>query len=147
MLVSMSPQGARHSTVIRRLTKLLVLAVGERAAVQIQAPLAASDDSEPEPDVAIVPSSDYLDDHPNRALLVIEVADSSLTKDRGPKGSLYGEMGVPEYWIVNLLDGVFEVYTNPGSNGYRSRVDVARDGSVSPTAFPDIVVEVGDIIS
>src|SRR5262245_36998247 len=73
MLVAMSPQGQRHAYVIRVLTELLVPALLGRAQVRIQLPLAASDDSEPEPDVSVVPVGDYLDDHPQGAHLVVEV--------------------------------------------------------------------------
>ncbi len=77
-VVSMSPQGGTHSYGVTELARALVPAVGRKGRVRIQMPLAVSDSSEPEPDIAIVPPGDYLDDHPTTAWLVIEVADSSL---------------------------------------------------------------------
>jgi tRNA(fMet)-specific endonuclease VapC len=77
-----SPQGTRHAYSIQRLGRLLVQALGDRAQVRVQLPFAASDLSEPEPDVAVVPSADYLDDHPKQALLLVEVAESSVQDDR-----------------------------------------------------------------
>jgi hypothetical protein len=71
VLVTMSPIGAPHASVVDRLNAILVLATHGRALVRVQNPFAASDDSEPEPDLALVPMGDYDDEHPQRALLVI----------------------------------------------------------------------------
>src|ERR1700674_406937 len=81
-LVTMSPQGERHAFSITRLTEILVRGLAGRAQVRVQLPFAASDISEPEPDLAVVVPGDYLDGHPRRALLVIEVAQASLEEDR-----------------------------------------------------------------
>ncbi len=74
-------------------------------------------DSEPEPDFAIVLTGprDRKGRHPNpdEVGLVVEVADSSLARDRGPKARLYARAEVPTYWIVNLIDRQVEVYTDP----------------------------------
>src|SRR5512144_538416 len=75
VLVKMSPQLAPHASTIRKLTQLLMAQLQGRFALSIQSPLALSDDSEPEPDVAIVPLGDYDAEHPRTALLIIEVAD------------------------------------------------------------------------
>jgi Uma2 family endonuclease len=130
-IVEMSPQGTEHAWVIQQLTELLVAALAGRAKVRPQLPLALSDVSEPEPDLAIVPVTGYQPDHPSRALLVIEVADSSLRGDRVIKGRLYAESGIPEFWLVNLVDGVVEVHRDPTAKGYlsvsrHSRADVIR---------------------
>ena len=75
------------------------------------------DDSEPEPDLAVVvgPASRYLERHPGPAdiALIIEVADSSLALDREVKARVYARAGIPTYWIVNLVDARVEVYTRP----------------------------------
>ena len=73
--------------------------------VRTHSPLAVSDDSEPEPDVAVVSAGDYSTRHPQTALLVIEVADSSLQKDRRVKAALYAAAGIPEFWLVDLAGG------------------------------------------
>ena len=69
--------------------------------MRVQLPFAASDDSEPEPDLVLVPPRRYADRHPRQAYLLIEVADSSLDHDRETKAPLYASSGVPEYWIVD----------------------------------------------
>lgn len=136
-VVEMSPQGPRHVATVRRLNRLLVLVVGERAEVQVQGPLALLDHSEPEPDVALVPPG-YEDELPAHAHLVIEVAESSLSRDRGIKADLYAEAGIPEYWIVNVPERVVEVYRAPQGGAYRERVVRRSDEDVTVTAFPDI---------
>jgi hypothetical protein len=80
-------------------------------------PFAASNESEPEPDVAIVPSGNYVDRHPDRALLIIEVAESSPAYDRETKAPIYAASGVPEYWIVDVAGRAVEVHA--GSDGQR----------------------------
>src|ERR1043165_617725 len=86
VIIAMSPIYPPHASPVDRLTEILVRALAGRARVRIQQPLLATDESEPEPDVAVVPLGDYTATHPDRALLVIEVADSSLRKDRLLKG-------------------------------------------------------------
>src|SRR3972149_2531438 len=78
--------------------------------------IALDAESEPEPDVAVVPGTarDYRAGHPTHAVLVVEVAESSLRRDREDKGSLYARAGIADYWIVNLVDRVLEVVREPG---------------------------------
>jgi Uma2 family endonuclease len=146
LLVEMSPQGAAHAYAVRQLNMLLTRAIGDRALVQIQSPLAVNDDSEPEPDVALVPKADYSRAHPKRALLVVEVADDSIRKDRLIKARLYALAGVPEYWIVNLSNRAVEVLRAPSSNGYLRVTSFASGEVVSPEAFPDLVLAVDEIL-
>jgi len=146
ILVRVSPQGADHAYVLRRLPWLLKQAVGTSAEVQVQCPLVVADDGELEPDVAVVPAGDYLDDHPDRALLVIEVADSTLRKDRIVKGRLYARAGVPEYWIVNLESGEVEVYVDPGSEGYATRTTFDRTSELCPTALSGATFRAADFL-
>jgi Uma2 family endonuclease len=142
----MSPQGEPRVFSVTRLNKLLVRTLGDRAEVRVQAPFGASDVSEPEPDLAIVPPGDYLDEHPNRALLLIEVADSSLQDDRRIKGPLYAAAGVPEYWIVDLVGGVIEVHRDPRSDGYATITRHARGETLAVPSFEDILVPVSEVI-
>lgn len=118
MVVRMSPHGPAHDSTLQRLTRLLVRLAGEAADVRIQSAFAASDGSQPEPDAAVVAPGDYDDGHPSEARLVIEVAESSLRKDRGTKAEIYAESEVPEYWIVNLVERAIEVSTEPQSGRY-----------------------------
>lgn len=146
VLVPMSPTGEPHCGALVRLTELFVVKLVGRAHVRIQMPIAASDESEPEPDLAVVPVSSDTSDHPARPLLVIEVAQSSLAKDRGVKARLYAECRVPEYWIVNLIDRAIEVHTDPAGSSYRS-CRVYRLGEIARSAsFPEIEVAVDAVV-
>jgi Uma2 family endonuclease len=144
-IVAMSPQGPPHSSAVRRLNKLLTIALRNHADVQIQAPLAVADDSEPEPDVAVIEPGDYRSEHPTSALLVIEVADSSLVKDRHDKALLYAEAGIPEYWIVNVVEQTVEVYLHPEAGTYRTVVTRSRRDILRPTRLPMIEIALADI--
>ena len=146
VLVEMSPQGVGHSHAVCQLNERFVIGLRGRARIGPQVPLALSDHSEPEPDLVVSPPGDYTREHPSEALLIIEVADSSLRKDRRIKGVLYAAAGVPEYWIVNLVDGVFEVHRDPQATGYGSVARVGRGESVAPLRFPDLIVRVDDIL-
>lgn len=146
VIVRMPPQGPPHAGPIQRLTELLVLRLAGRAKVRVQLPLLAPDESEPEPDLAVVPPGDYDDEHPSEAHLVIEVAESSLAYDRGTKAPLYAAMGVPEYWIVNVRDGSIEVHREPDAERY-GRVTTHRRGeAIALARFPDLVLDVSAIV-
>jgi Uma2 family endonuclease len=113
--------------------------------VRPQLPFAASDDSEPEPDLAVVREDYSLRDHPSEVLLLIEVADSSLRKDRGIKRAIYAENGVPEYWILDVATMTVEVYTRPIGGNYAD-VRVARDGDVlRPIHLTTVAIAVSQI--
>ena len=144
-VVKMSPQGGHHATVTAWFSQRLSIALGMTVEVRPQLPFAASDWSEPEPDIAIATRDRSLRDHPSRALLLIEIADSSLRRDRGLKLGIYAEAGVPEYWIVNVTTMTVEVYTEPREGGY-ARVEQLRDGDVlHPTQLPGIELPVAEI--
>jgi len=82
VLVKMSPQLAPHASTVQRLTQLLITRLQGRFALRVQSPLALSDDTEPEPDLAVVELGDYDTEHPTTARLVIEVSDTTLKRDR-----------------------------------------------------------------
>lgn len=145
-LIAMSPQGTLHAEVVARLTKILVLGLGDRATLRVQSPFAASEDSEPEPDLAVVPRADYSDDHPSKAFLLVEVADSSRQKDREVKASIYAAAGVMEYWLVDLIDRKVEVWSLPISGRYTRHATASPGDTLTPVAFPDLSIPVSDIL-
>ncbi len=145
-LVRLSPQGEPHVFSVTRLNKLLVRALGDRAEIRVQAPFGASDVSEPEPDLAVVPPGEYLDQHPSRAFLLIEVADSSLQDDRRIKGPLYAAAGVPEYWLVDLAGGAVEVHRDPRGDAYANVTRHARGAILAVPGFDDVLVPVSEIL-
>jgi len=154
-LVVAEPQGSYHATAIGAVDDALRAALPPGWVVRAQMPVALDDESEPEPDLAVVPGerADYRADHPARPALVVEVAESSLAFDREDKGSLYARGGVHDYWIVNLVERVLEVYRDPGPDptapyGWRYRA-VERLGPaavVSPLALPSMRLAVSDLL-
>src|SRR5437870_13876940 len=115
LLVVAEPQSSLHFTTVRLVERALTHAFGAGWDVRAQGPIALDDASEPEPDVAVVRGElrDYVEAHPADPVLVVEVALTSLASDRAHKSSLYARAGRPEYWIVNLVDRVLEVYREP----------------------------------
>lgn len=153
-IIQMPPAGPEHSSAkSRALMAFMHLPTGSYH-VRIDDPLVLGE-HEPVPDVAVVPGSpnDYLHAHPTTALLVVEIADSSLEYDRTVKGSLYASAGIPEYWIVNLVEQRLEVYREPSSPAlgtpfnalYRSMRLYSPEESVSPLFAPDVSVRVGEL--
>lgn len=145
-LLDMPPIGPPHATVVSRLNRILVPALLERADVRIQQPLYARDESEPEPDVAVVALGDYSNRHPDCALLVIEVAESSLEFDRDSKGPLYAASNVSEYWIVDIAGRAVEVYGGPGGGRYALLRRAVPGDTIRPAAFPDLAIAVAAIL-
>ncbi len=147
VMVAMSPQSDAHATTVVRLNKLLVQRLGDRADVAPQLPYRASSYSRPEPDVALWPPTRARIPGPGQLLLAIEVADSTLRKDREIKAPIYAAARVPEYWIINLADDLLERHTAPGPRGYRRRAALTRDDRVRLVAFPDVELAVADILA
>jgi Uma2 family endonuclease len=147
-VVETSPQGSRHSTVVRLAEVAMTRVFGRGFDVRAQMPLALDERSEPEPDVAVVAGEirDYLDAHPTRALLVIEVADSTLDFARGRKLALYARNGVPELWIINLIDNSVEIHRDPAGSAYRSLQVLTPGERVSPLAAPQGAVLIADLL-
>lgn len=145
-LSTMSPTRPSHSYVIQELTARFIIGLKGRAILRVQSPFIATDDSEPEPDFAIVPSDDYASEHPDEARLIVEVAESSLRYDRDVKGPLYAESQAGEYWIVAIDRGCIEVYRDPADGRWNTSFVVGREGSVAPLAFPDLVIPAGAIL-
>jgi Uma2 family endonuclease len=147
VLVQMSPQSDRHANVIVLLSNILARLVAGRALVATQVPFPASPMSRPEPDLALwPPSRGPRDPLPSRPFLIVEVAASRVKDDRDGKGPIYARAGVPDYWIVNLVDGVVEVHREPTTEGYRQRTDVGPGGTVRLAAFPDVEIAVDDFL-
>lgn len=154
-LMVAEPQGAAHYTAIQKTARALGAAFGTGWTVRTQGPIGLDEESEPEPDVAVVLGSvdDYRDAHPTRPALTVEVAESSLGTDRERKGSLYARAGLAEYWVLNLENRVLEIYREPMPDpsapfGWRyARCDVADASThVSPIATPGSSIPVATLL-
>ena len=147
-LVVREPQGSLHATAVGLAEDALRACFGPGWVVRVQMPIALDDASEPEPDVAVVPGTrhDYELAHPSRPALLVEVAESSLDADRDYKARLYAHAGVPEYWIVNLVNRVLEVRRTPSGGSYQAVTILGPDASIAPLARPDARVEVAALL-
>jgi Uma2 family endonuclease len=148
VIYEMSPQKGRHAAGIRGVEEALRAAFRQGYDVRVQLPIALGPDSEPEPDVAVVPGSwrDYPDAHPTMAVLVVEVSESSSFHDRERKRALYARSGIPEYWILDVTEDRLEVYRNPGEGGYETRLLLKSGDSVAPLASPGVPIAIADIL-
>lgn len=147
-IVEMTPQSAAHATAIRLIQQRLEAVFREGYDIRAQLPLALSEDSEPEPDVAVVPGTtrDYSRQHPTSAVLVVEVSGGTLPFDRGPKAVMYARAGIQEYWIVDLDRRVLEVYRDPRASGYATMTVVGPGEAIAPEAAPHAPVLVADLM-
>ena len=154
-LIVAEPQNSPHATAVGAADDALRAVLPPGFIVRAQMPISLDEDSAPEPDLAIVSGrrADYGQGHPTRAMLVIEVADSSLPFDRRDKGSLYARARIAEYWIVNLSDRVLEVYRDPAPDPaaphgwrYRAMSGLRPPATVAPMALPLAQVRVGDLL-
>jgi Uma2 family endonuclease len=150
VIVAMSPQNPPHASAVSLAHEALREAIGRRAVVRVQSPLLVGTHSVPEPDVALVPGNarDYSHVHPSTALLVVEVADTSLLQDRLTKAAMYAVAGIAEYWLVNLPDDCVEVFRYPdqAARQYTERSIVRRGSRIHLVAFPDASVAVDDLL-
>ncbi|HZR98511.1 MAG TPA: Uma2 family endonuclease [Chloroflexota bacterium] len=154
-IIEVPPQLSRHATGVCLISDALRALFRTGFTVRTQLPLGLGDYSEPEPDVAVVRGTprDFTEAHPTTAVLVVEVSDTTLSYDRDTKGSLYAAAGIPEYWILNLVDRQLEVYHDPGAlpgarfgSGYRTRVIALPGDAVDAPALTGARVAVDDLL-
>jgi Uma2 family endonuclease len=154
-MVAREPQAGPHATAVQLVQLALQRVFRKGWTVRQQLPIALDRESEPEPDVCVVPGRprDYCTSHPTRPVLVVEVAHDSLLRDRERKGSLYARAGIADYWIVNLREAVLEMYRDPSRSprsryGWRYR-RIERFGPeavISPLASPRARIRVKSLL-
>ncbi|HYC54331.1 MAG TPA: Uma2 family endonuclease [Candidatus Binatia bacterium] len=149
LIVASPPQSALHASVTMCVDQALRKAIGDRASIRVQMPLVLGPRSAPEPDLAMVEGrpADYRDHHPGGALLVVEIADSSLPHDRLSKSRIYARAKVREYWILNLRERVLEVHRAPdaAAASYRAVITFESGDVVELSALPGASVPVADL--
>jgi len=140
----MTPIGSWHEEVVDRLNEWSFASLSpDKARIRVQNSIGLlSLESAPEPDVAWVARRDYSSGRPTveDVLLVIEVAETSLSYDRGEKADLYAAAGIPEYWIVNLPERCVEVRREPGPDGYRDVQTYSGADEVRPLHAPNVAL-------
>jgi Uma2 family endonuclease len=149
-IIEMSPEGMFHAVYCGDAVDYLKQLLGHRAKVREAHPITLPNNSEPEPDIAVViPASHrYLEHHPYPAdvFWLVEYADSTLTKDLNIKQQIYAAAGIQEYWIVNLQALELIVFRGMDNTGYETETRLAT-GTISPLAFPDLTIEVRRLFS
>ncbi|HEU4371820.1 MAG TPA: Uma2 family endonuclease [Methylomirabilota bacterium] len=150
-IVEMSPIGRRHRAFVGNLAQLLIVRLAGRALVWVQSSIVLAEDTEPEPDLAVlrrgaVPFKER-DAWAEDVLMLIEVADSSLAYDRSTKLQLYAEAGIPEYWVVDCAAEAIEVHRNPGPEGYRDTSRAAGTVTLTLQAFPDVELTTPEVFA
>ena len=149
-IIKMSPIGSKHAACVEKINELLKPLLSGKAMVRSQNPVRMGELSEPEPDIAVVKNKAnyYADGHPAAAdvFLIIEVADSSLEKDRESKLSVYATAKVPEYWIINIEKREIEVYQSPFKERYRSKYTFFPEDKVELPFFK-LFVSVCDMLA
>jgi Uma2 family endonuclease len=154
-MVVKEPQYSPHATAISLVHRGLTTALGSAWHARVQMPIALDEESEPEPDICVVPGDprDYRDAHPERPVLIVEVALSRLRFDREHKGSLYARARIADYWIVNIPDQRLEVYRDPAPDAaapfawrYGRVVTLGPEERVAPLAVPAALITVADLL-
>lgn len=149
-ILPMSPQGNIHRWLVVWLDRHLQRHIADRAAIQAQAPIRATADSMPEPDLAVLPLSEDVPERlPEKALLIIEVADTSRKKDLGPKARLYALSDFPHYWVFDLEQRLIRVHSDLRDGEYRllSTVVPGHGSTLAVPDFPDVVIEVDPLFA
>jgi Uma2 family endonuclease len=147
-IVRMLPQNPAHALAVRDAEEALRNVFRSGFDVRVQMPFIV-DDSEPEPDVAVVRGHrrEYIQAHPSSAALLVEVSDSTLDYDRRRKGPAYARAGVPDYWIVNLVDRRVEIYRDPmPDGGYQTVTTFGPGQTLVPLGTPSASVAVDDLL-
>ena len=149
-VIAMPPIGDWHASRVKRINNFMLPPLQGRAIVSVQDPTRLDDTSEPEPDVMLLRWRDdfYEGGHPGPpdVLLLIEVSDTSVDYDRNVKLSAYATAGIPEVWIVNRPDRRMESYAGPTGDAYATVRYYGAGERISPQAFPDVVLQVDQII-
>jgi Uma2 family endonuclease len=150
-IVEMSPIGRRHRAFVSNLSHLLAVCLGNRALVSTQNPLVLAEDTEPQPDIVVLRrrpvSYKEREAWAEDALLVVEVADSSLAYDRTTKLRLYAESRVPEYWVVDCEAEAVEIHRTVGPEGYRDVSRATGAAVLTLQAFPDVALTLTEIFA
>ena len=149
-IVEISPEGEAHAYFSSEAEEYLRVLLANRATVRSGKPITLPNDSEPEPDIAIVQKlgREYIAHHPypKNVFWLIEYSNSSLKKDLEIKTQLYAQVGIAEYWVVNLKKRQLIIFTEPQDGEYATKSTYSQ-GTIYPTAFPELAIAVNSIIS
>ena len=145
-LVEMSPQNSPHMYARHAIGKRLIRELGDNVYVHVEGTLRLAPRTAPSPDIFVHSASIRAEDVRGADVqLLVEIADSSLTRDLRAKAQLYARHGVPDYWVVDAAGRRIFVHRRPTPDGYEEVVEVPTGGEISPLAFPDFVFKADEI--
>jgi len=148
-IIEMSPQIPLHAATTQSASDYLRSLLAGRVTIRIQSPITLRPNSEPEPDIAVVrlDPGRYCDHHPtpNEIFLVVEVANTSLAKDRRQKVRAYASANIPEYWILDVIQRQVYVFRKPGNETYQEEIILNEEAIFSMVAFPEIELSVSEL--
>lgn len=149
IIIEKMPKGTKHALLNDNLADLLKEKLGNRVYVRSQNPVILDDYSEPEPDIVLAkpPREIYLERHPapEDTLLIIEISDSTLARDRVTKSLAYAKAGIQQYLVLNLQNETLEEYREPGEDGYQFKRTLRKGDSLNLTAFPEVEIKIDDL--
>ena len=148
-LVVREPVGGDHRTLVDSLNIFFATRIDQnRYRIGIQNPISLDPHSEPQPDVVLYAASVRgRHPRPDEIFLLVEVADTSLAYDRGPKLAAYARASIREVWVIDVLRQRVAVYRNPDQGRYQSSLEAAGDDLLAVEFFPDITLSVSAILS
>jgi Uma2 family endonuclease len=149
-IIEMSPIGQRHMACVDRATDVFTSSLKGRALISVQNPLRLNNYNEPQPDIVVLkPRADYYASKshtPEDTFLVLEVSDSTLRYDTKVKLPIYAHTGVSEVWIENLQEDLLLVCRDPAGKNYSTQLTLRRGDSISPLAFPNVVLKIEELL-
>lgn len=149
-IIAMSPIGPKHAGCVNKLNRLLNRKVGRDVIVAAQNPVWLNNYSEPQPDIALLKLRDdvYTESHPTPedTLVAVEVSDSTLEGDRQVKLPKYAQAGVPEFWLVDLVNNRIEVHALPNEGVYQEVRIILRHQNIISRALPQLKLKASDIL-
>ena len=145
ILVDKMSKSPLHEYIAQKLLKVFYQQAPINFEVRREGPLTLAD-SEPEPDISIVEGSpeDWINEHPSKASLVVEIAITSLILDRS-KADIYSEAGLPEYWLIRADERLVDVYRQPSAKGYLAKATVGDGDVLTCATIPQINVPLSQI--
>lgn len=147
VILEEGPMNPPHAITLELVEGTLRIAFGAGWRFRSQSPLVLGQDTDPEPDFAVIAGSPRgSSGHPTTANLVVEVADSSLDFDTNEKRLLYARAGIPEHWVVDVNGRRLLVYRDPRSGDYANQQALGPADTISPLAAPAVAVRVADIL-
>lgn len=149
VIIEKMPKGIKHAALNDLATEIFREKLGNKVIVRNQNPVVLDDFSELEPDIVLAtpPREIYFERHPTPKdiLLIVEISDSTLGRDRYAKGLTYAKAGIRQYLVFNIQDETVEDYREPNADGYQSKQTYRSGAAFNLVAFPEIEIKVDDL--